>query len=89
VPIGVPIGVTHRGVAPHWLRVTVICAVPRVRARKVRGGSVHAAPGRHTIDIGDIPGARTDGLDDAGAEGNRNCSAITSVPTATWNVFPF
>jgi hypothetical protein len=50
---------------------------------------VHGVPGRHTTDIGDIPGARTDGLDEAGAEGNGNCAAITSVPTATWNVFPF
>jgi len=41
------------------------------------------------MDIGDIPGARTDGLDDIGAEGNGNWAAITSVPTATWNVIPF
>lgn len=80
---------THCGVAPHEFRDSVICAVPRTRARNVRGGSVHVVPGRHTMDIGDIPGARTDGLDDIGAEGNGNWAAITSVPTATWNVIPF
>jgi hypothetical protein len=49
---------------------------------------VHVVPGRHTIAIGDTPGARIDGLVDAGAEGNGNCDAITSVPTATWKVIP-
>ena len=84
-----PIGVRHCGVAPHRLRTAVICAVPRVRARKVRGGPIHVVPGRHTMDIGDTPGARTDGSVETGAEGNGNRAAITSVPTVTWKVIPF
>lgn len=67
----------------------MISAVPRARARNVRGGAVHAVPpGRQTIDIGEIPGASTAGLVDIGAEGQGNCAAMTSVPTATWMVVP-
>ena len=68
----------------------MICAVPRVFATKVRGGCAHAVPGgRHTMTIGDTPGARIAGLLDVGAAGHGNCSATTSVPTATWMVCPF
>ena len=65
-------------------RYAVICAVPRARAVNVRGGSEHAVPGgRHTMIIGEIPGASTEGLVDVGAEGQGNCEATTSVPSAT------
>lgn len=68
----------------------MICAVPRARAVNVRGGSVHAVPGgRHTMIIGEIPGARIDGLVDVGADGHGNCAAITLVPTATRKAIPF
>lgn len=56
---------------------------------KVRGGAVHVLPGgRHTMIIGETPGARTAGLVEAGAEGHGNCSATISVPIATWRVVP-
>ncbi len=84
------IGDTHRCVSPHVSRCATICAVPRARAAKVRGGPTHAPPGGwHTIAIGEMPGARTAGLLDVGAEGQGNCAAITMVPTATWSVVPF
>ena len=76
-------GVTHFSVIPHVTREVVISAVPRLRATNVRGGSVHELPGRHTITIGDTPGARTAGSVDTGAEGYGNCAAMTEVPTAT------
>lgn len=68
----------------------MICAVPRSFATNVRGGSEHALPGgRHTMIIGEIPGARIAGLLDVGAAGHGNCDATMSVPTATRNVIPF
>ena len=81
-------GVRHR-TCPHWLPDAVIRAVPRARAANVRGGAVHAPPGRHTIAIGDTPGSRTAGLLDVSDAGHGNCAAITVVPTATWKVIPF
>lgn len=85
-----PIGVTHFCAVPQVWRDAVISTVPRARAVNVRGGSEHVPPGgRHTMAIGEMPGASTAGLLDAGAEGQGNCSATISVPTATCRVVPF
>lgn len=71
-------------------RYAVISAVPRARAENVRGGAEHVVPGgRHTMYIGETPGARIEGLVEMGAAGHGNCEAMISVPTATWNVIPF
>ena len=85
----IAIGVTHCCDVPHDSRSAVICAVPRCLARNVRAGAEHVLPGRHTMLIGETPGAKTAGLVDVGVEGHGNCSAMTSVPTATWRVVPF
>ncbi|MEZ0106801.1 hypothetical protein ABH920_000792 [Catenulispora sp. EB89] len=68
----------------------MISAVPRPFAENVRGGAEHDVPGgRHTMYIGETPGARIEGLVEMGAAGHGNCAAMISVPTATSNVIPF